>query len=219
MFSGNEGKNWTDCNLRLQRDKTQWLWRWNCHDSDCLKSVTFSRCFRAGFTFIPHGSRTEGHWFWCWAVNKHMDTCAVFLREGNIILGKLQLFKFLKLPPLSWHRVWHRAAAEPADTRRPGQKNPFSQTTSGYINMKAHNAPCYVIMSAAAVLTVFWPLAERRVESFLLQVLFTEPVCRNTARSFHGDRWDAEGRSIRLNSMLRNVYSISIKSSSLYGFD
>lgn len=36
--------------------------------------------------------------------------------------------------------------------------------------MKAHNTLCYVIISAATVLTLFWPLAICRVESFLFAV-------------------------------------------------
>lgn len=41
--------------------------------------------------------------------------------------------------------------------------------------MKAHNTPWYVIISAATVLTRYWPLALRRVESFLSQVQFSMP--------------------------------------------
>lgn len=41
--------------------------------------------------------------------------------------------------------------------------------------MKANNTPCHVIIAAATILTLFWPLALRRVESFLSQVLFSVP--------------------------------------------
>lgn len=41
--------------------------------------------------------------------------------------------------------------------------------------MKAHNTSCYVIISAPAIFTLFWPLAVCRVESFLSQVLFLVP--------------------------------------------
>lgn len=47
--------------------------------------------------------------------------------------------------------------------------------------MKAHNTPWYVIIAAAAVLTLFWLLAVCRVESFLSQVWCLVPPFQGSA--------------------------------------
>lgn len=99
----------------------------------------------------------------------------ICLHVHIIILRKLQLFT----PPSHLHchgSVCGRAVQQrhqaPADPNKDG----FSGGSfGGYIRMKTHNTPGYFIISAASALTLFWPAALRRVESFLSQVRFSMP--------------------------------------------